>query len=57
MKIVLLLFAFLAVAHSVEYKVIVKLGGKSFEKIEDASLKLIVFDANGEGQTYRIKRA
>lgn len=53
----LLLFALLAVAHSVEYKVNVKLGSKSFDKIQDASLKLIIFDANDEGQTYRIKKA
>ena len=52
MKAVVLLFALLAVAHSVEYKVSVKLGNKSFDKIGEASLKLIIGD-----ETYRIKRA
>lgn len=47
-----LLFALLAVAHSFEYIVDVKLGNRAFDTMEDSSLKLII-----NGETYRIKKS
>lgn len=56
MKTALILFALVVVVYSAEYNINVKLGSKSFDKIEDASLKIII-GGKGESETYRIKRA